>query len=104
MDPAEDRCETILDDLKELKVLIAAHYKNHRINYPSMDPRSAKLPPPWYDDERDSWVVDFETGNNTGWSLPNNTPKGWEVEERTGGNFDGDEQYIMYKPKVEIGK
>ena len=78
------------DDLAELKAIIAAHEK-----------RQPKRPlyDPWYDEERGSWVLDFETGDNTHWSL--DPPPGWEVEQRDIGAYDGDEQYIMYKARPE---
>ena len=75
------------EDLAELKALIAAHEKRQP-NRPLYDP--------WYDEERGSWVLDFETGDNTHWGYE--PPPGWEVEERDQGRYDGDEQYILYKP------
>ena len=54
------------------------------------------LDEPEWDEERGSWVLDFETGDNTRWSI--DPPPGWEVEQRDIGAYDGDEQYILYKP------
>ena len=53
------------------------------------------LSEPEWDQNRGSWVLHFETGDNTHWYRK--PPPGWEVEERTIGAYDGDEQYIMYK-------
>lgn len=75
------------EDLAELKALIAAHEKRQ--------PKRPLYEPEW-DGERGSWVLDFETGDNTHWSI--NPPEGWEVEQRDIGAYDGDEQYILYKP------
>ena len=55
------------------------------------------LDEPEWDEERGSWVLDFETGDNTRWSLKGEAPVGWEVKLRDKGAYDGDEQYIMYK-------
>ena len=59
------------------------------------------LSEPEWDQDRGSWVLHFETGDNTRWSI--DPPPGWKVKERRYADgrpvsaYDGDEQYIMYK-------
>lgn len=48
-----------------------------------------------YDEELGSWIVYFETGDNTYWSL--RPPPGWKVKQTDIGAYDGDEQYIMHR-------
>ena len=75
------------EDLAELKALIAAHVESQ--------PNRPLYEPEW-DEERGSWILHFETGDNTHWGYE--PPPGWEVEQRAIGAYDGDEQYILYKP------
>jgi len=80
------------NDLAELKAIIAAKEKE----------TGRRLYEPEWDEERGSWVLDFETGDNTHWYFK--PPPGWEVEERDRGAHDGDEQYILYKPSTAEGR
>ena len=91
--PAEDEVPKP-EDLAELKAIITAHYKQHKANFPKMG--IEPLDTPWYDEELNSWVLHFETGNNTFWYR--DPPEGWEADQTDRGAYDGDEQYILYKP------
>ena len=71
----------------EIDAIIAAKEKEAGI----------RLFEPDWDGERGSWVLNFETGDNTRWA--DDPPDGWKVELRDKGAYDGDEQYIMYKAR-----